>query len=277
MAASEAIHAVAAPPARGCREEGCCLHLRALARIEEIAGYGHAARAYEAQAARCRDATCCGAQSASVSGRALSAPPPVPLACHQHLRANSVGARGRSGNVVHFDRSAVVDIVSDRVGNYIERRALKLETLPSRSDALGYLFGYWRELRAASACRFTNIDTVHLDRAGIIGKMHVVDVSSSDPGDFRYELFGHAVPVDDCPVPRRLPIGIWADCLLRDYNTVRLTAAPQLRRMRCLLGGINYHYTRLILPFLDARDRVTHLAIAIRREPGDGVHVEAAQ
>ena len=171
----------------------------------------------------------------------------------------------------------MVDIVSDRAGNYVERRALKLETLVSRGDALGYLFGYWRDLRAASVCRFTNIDTVHLERAGIIGMMHVVDVSSSDPGDFCYELFGHAVPVDNCPVPRRLPIGIWADCLLRDYNTVRLTAAPQLRRMRCLLGGINYHYTRLILPFLDARDRVARLAIAIRREPGDGVHVEAAE
>jgi hypothetical protein len=277
MAASGPIHAAAAPPERGCSEEGCCLHLRALARIEEIAGFGHAARAYAAQAARCGGGTCCGAQSASASERALSAPPPVPLACRQQAHANSANPRGRSADLIRFDRSTVVDIVSDRAGNYVERRALKLETLPSRGDALGYLFGYWRDLRAASACRFTNIDTVHLDRAGIIGKMHVVDVSSSDPGDFCYELFGHAVPVDNCPVPRRLPIDIWADCLLRDYNTVRLTAAPQLRRMRCRLGGINYHYTRLILPFLDARDRVTRLAIAIRREPGDGIHVEAAE
>ncbi|HEV2547252.1 MAG TPA: hypothetical protein VGU20_07935 [Stellaceae bacterium] len=275
MAANGQVQAAAAPPECGCPQEGGCLHLRALAQIEEIAGFGHAARVYAAQAALCRGGACCG-EAASVSERAV-APPPVPLECRQSARPNSARPRGRSADLIYFDRRAVLDFVSDRAGNYVERRALKLETLPSRGDALGYLFGYWRDLRAASACRFTNIDTVHLDRAGIIGKMHVVDVSSSDPGDFRYELFGHAVPVDHCAVPRRLSIGIWADCLLRDYNTVRLTAAPQLRRMRCLLGGINYHYTRLILPFLDARDRVTRLAIAIRREPGDGVHVEAAQ
>jgi hypothetical protein len=276
MTANAPSHAAPVPPERGCAEERCCLHLRALARIEEIAGFGHAARAYAARAARCRGGTCCGAPSEPVSERAMSAMP-VPLVSRQQAHANSASCRGRSADLIRFDRSAVVDIVSDQAGNYVERRALKLETLPLRGDALGYLFGYWRDLRAASACRFTNIDTVHLDRAGIIGKMHVVDVSTGDPGDFRYELFGHAVPVDHCPVPRRLPIGIWADSLLRDYNTVRLTAAPQLRRIRCLLGGINYHYTRLILPFLGASGRVTHLAIAIRREPGDGVHVEAAE
>ena len=272
MAANEPIHATAAPSERGCPEEGCCLHFRALARIEEIAGFGHAARVYAAKAARCRGGACCRTLSPSAGERASSAMlPPVSLASRQHARATSAKPRGgRPADLVHFDRAAAVDLVSDRAGNYVERRPLKFETLPSRGDPLGYLFSYWRDLRAASACRFTNIDTVHLDRAGIIGKMHVVDVSSSDPGDFHFELFGYAVPVGQYRTPRAHPVGIWTDSLLADYNTVRATAVPRLHRVRARLNDTNFHYTRLILPFLDAANRVDRLAVMIRQEAGDG-------
>jgi hypothetical protein len=39
---------------------------------------------------------------------------------------------------------------------------------------------------------------------------------------------------------------------------------------------VGHHYTRLILPFMDARNRASHLAVAIEQEPGDGVKLAPA-
>ncbi len=268
MAANVPMPEIAAAPECGWHRS-CCRRLNALATIEEIAGFAQAARAYAAQAARCRSAGCCTADSGSFGERAFSATI-VTLGTEQHARPSPGSSQCQAADVIRFDRAASVDIVSDMAGNYVERRPLKLEAL-SDSDPLGYLYAYWCGLRAASACRFTDIDTVHLDRAGIIGKMHVVDVSSSDPGDFRFELFGYAVPVGQYETPRAHPVGIWTDSLLRDYNTVRITAVPRLHRMRARLNKTNFHYTRLILPFLDTKSRVNRLAVMIRQEPGDGL------
>ena len=270
MAANVPMPETAAALERGCTERSCYRRLKALAIIEEIAGFAQAARAYAAQAALCGGAGCCAADSGSLGEGAFLATM-VPLSTQRHARPSPGSSQSRAADVIRFDRTASVDIVSDAAGNYVERRPLKLETLSDRSDPLGYLYAYWCGLRAASACRFNNIDTVHLDRAGIIGKMHVVDVSSSDPGDFRFELFGYAVPVGQYETPRAHPVGIWTDSLLRDYNTVRITGAPRLHRMRARLNRRNFHYTRLILPFLDTESRVSRLAVMIRQEPGDGL------
>src|SRR5580658_5995450 len=96
----------------------------------------------------------------------------------------------------------MVDTASDSDGNYVERRALKLETHAGSNDPLGYLDQYWCGLRAETERRFSNIDPIHLMRGGIIGKMHVVDVSNRDPDDFRFELFGYAIPIPRPESPR---------------------------------------------------------------------------
>jgi hypothetical protein len=106
--------------------------------------------------------------------------------------------------------------------------------------------------------------------------LHVVDVSSSDPAEFRFDLFGYAVPLGRPERPRTLPVQIYADTTIRDYNTVRLTGVPRLQRVRARLGGTGHHYTRLILPFMDPKGGVARLLVAIRQEPGSGVKIETA-
>jgi hypothetical protein len=278
MPTNLSIREAAGAPRHDCAAEGGCRHLLTLATIEEIAGFVHAARSYAAAAAQCRNPSCCGTQRAPDGEGAVATPrPAIPLKLRREARASTGSAKSCDADLIHFDRSASIDIVSDREGNYVERRALKPETLPTRGDPLGYLYRYWRDLRAASACDFANIDTVHLERAGIIGRLHIVDVSSSDPADFHYKLFAYAVPVPRCNVPRAVSIGIWADSLLRDYNTARVLAVPQLHRMRCSLAGTKYHYTRLMLPFENTSGRVDRLAIAIRQEQGDGIKVDPGE
>src|SRR6516225_8506216 len=276
MAANASSRDVVGAPHLDCTAAEGCPHLRALATIEEIAGFPHAARSYAVAAARCGSGHCCAAQRA-VAGDNEARLSAIALEMRREAQPANGDGQSHDATLLRFDRMASIDIVTDQDGNYVERRPLKLETLPSRGDSLGYLYRYWCDLRAASAWEFANIDTVHLERAGIIGRLHVVDVSSNDPADFHYELFGHAVPVPRCDVPRAASIGIWADSLLRDYNTARLLAVPRLHRIRCSLAGIRYHYTRLMLPFQNAQGSVHRLAIAIRQELGDGIKVNPSE
>ena len=257
-----------------CVADGGCSYLRALSTIEHIAGFEHTARNYAAAAARCQRNGCWAASAHGTHGAALHAAAPIPLHAERKA-AVYTPALDRMAQTIPFVRSRLLDVVTDNEGNNIERRPVKLDTLPGRDDPLGYLYEYWRGLRSETGCQFSNIDTVHLVRAGIIGKLHIIDVADSDPGEFRFELSGYAVPLSRYEKPRAFPIGIYADTTLRDYNTVRLTAAPALHRIRCRLGDTSHHYTRLILPFLDERGSVIRLLVAIRQEPGNGRKVEA--
>ncbi|HXZ00218.1 MAG TPA: hypothetical protein VEI03_09470 [Stellaceae bacterium] len=262
-----------ARPEIACAETESCSYLRALSTIEHIAGFEHTARNYAAAASHCREQGC-RAVSMPDAGTPSASPTPIPIPVKAASRPPRLTAFAREAQTIPFIRSNLIDITSDHDGNYVERRALKLNSLPTRGDPLSSLYRYWGDLRAAGACQFSSIDTVPLTRAGIIGKLHVVDVSSGDPEEFRYELFGYDVPIGRYEAPRAYPVAIMADSVMRDYNTVRLTAVPRLHRMRCGIGGTTHHYTRLILPFLDKRAQVTRLLVAIREEAGNGVAVE---
>lgn len=265
-----------AQPEVVCSAGDGCSYLRTLATIERIAGFEHSAERYAAAAARCREQGCSApkpAKAPAIMSAAAAVPMKVVAGAQSFARfSRSIGAV----EPIPFTRSAFIDILSDSDGNFIERRQLKPQTLPATGDPLGYLYRYWLDLRRAGALQFSNIDTVHLARAGVIGSMHIVDVSSGDPDDFRFELFGYAVPLTRPEGPRALPVQIYADTTMRDYNTVRLTGVPQLHRMHCRLGNIMHHYTRLILPFLDERNSVSRLCVAIRQERGNSMKVETS-
>jgi hypothetical protein len=259
-----------------CVAKGGCSYLRTIARLEQLAGFDRTAHLYEQAAARCKTEGCWAAQRGeAATGAAVADQSPIRLkAVVMPPKPSVILPPSRAVDAIPFDRSALVDRVSDGAGNYVETRTLRLESLTDRTDSLGYIFQYWRQLFAGTECTLSNIDTIHLERAGIIGKLHIVDVGSSDPADFRYDLLGYAVPVGYIEKPCAHPVEIYAGRVIHDYNLVRLTAAPRLQRIRSQLGGLSYHYTRLTLPFQDARGGVTRLAVAIRQEPGDGAKVE---
>jgi hypothetical protein len=261
-----------------CVADGGCSYLRALSTIERLAGFNQTASFYATDALRCQHLGCWASQGGAENAeRSPHGPPPIrfdsmrPTRCaYASLSSTGVAAP------IPFVRSAMVDILSDAEGNYVERRTLKLDTLPERNDSLSYLYNYWCGLRAQTECQLSNIDPVHLMRAGVIGKLHIVDVRSSDPGEFRFDLFGYAVPMGRPERPRALPVAIYADATIRDYNTVRLTGVPRLQRVRARLGGISHHYTRIILPFLDAKGGISRLLVAIRQEAGSGLELKTA-
>jgi hypothetical protein len=268
------------PAPVACVTEGGCSYLRALSTIERLAGFDQTASSYASAASRCQRLGCWAAEGAHDSHRHQESPSCAPVAFDSHRpspRRSAIPAHTAVVAPIPFVRSAMVDAISDRDGNYVERRTARFDTLFERGDPLTYLYEYWRGLRAETECRFSNIDTVHLMRAGIIGSMHVVDVRSADPQDFRFELTGYAVPLGPFEKPRALPYPIYADITMRDYNTARLMGTARLHRVRAHLGGTAHHYTRLILPFFDTKGSVARLLVAIRQEPGNGVKLQAGE
>lgn len=256
----------------GCTVDGGCSYLRTLAIIEHLAGFDVTAARLSGVAAECQNRGCSALrwQTQQPASPGRRHPIPFPLQRARPPRPQGDQRVAGADEAVALSRAESLDRISDAAGNYVEHRALKLGDL-KRSDSLDNFFQYWRWLRGAAQCEFSNIDTVHLMRSGVIGKLHIVDVSSADPNDFRFELVAYSVPLAYYEKPRAYPIEIYADCTLRDYNTVRMTGVPRLQRVRARLGGVGAHYTRLILPFWDKRGRVARLAVAIHREPGDGI------
>jgi hypothetical protein len=254
---------------------GACRYLDTVSKLERLTGFDLTADVFATAAVECPRQGCrfeplCQALDAHREPR-HPMPDSVRVAVFPQSRAAVDRAWG-GADLIEFARSTATDVTTDDHGNRVERRILKLDLL-KEALSLDHFFQYWQWLRGATACRLADLDVAQIMRAGIIGRLHVVDVRSSDPGDFRFDLMGNVVPYNPPSAPSKLRVAIYADATVRDYNTVRLTGVPRLHRIRGHLDGFHYHYTRLILPFLDKKHRVSHLAVAIERERGDGLRL----
>jgi len=259
-----------------CTADGGCSYLQTLSALEHLAGFGDTARLFEDLASVCRQRGCWAGDvgdACSTTQGATASPSNANVAAFRYRSAGRAKPPKGTKGAIPFARSSLVERRSDDDGNWLEQRHVDFAAL-APTDPLSHLYTYWRTLRDTTPCRFTDIDPGYLVRAGVIGKLHVVDVRSDDPADFRYEVFAYAVPLRACHSPSDIPFAIYSQSALRDYNTVRFTAVPRLQRIRAQTSEARYHYTRLILPFLDDRQRVSHLAVAIRREAGDGIPME---
>jgi len=77
------------------------------------------------------------------------------------------------------------------------------------SPSLDQLFGYGRWLRGATEGRVKDVDVAHVMRAGLIGRLHIVDVGSADPEDFVFDLAGNALPLLEFKKPCVHPVRIY--------------------------------------------------------------------
>jgi hypothetical protein len=261
-----------------CNVDGGCRYLNELSKLEQLVGCDATAKFYARMAGRCSQQGCWALllHLREAARQERHQPSRFPLKAHEPGSKGKVaGRKRRRDEIASVVRSDVADIVSDDAGDFVERRALKIVSLDA-TQPLGYLYDYWRWLHSMTRCQLSNVDTVHLMRAGIIGNLHVVNVESSDPDDFRFELAGYQIPLPFCEKPRDFQ-PIYATSVLHDYNDARLTAAPRLQRVRTRLGRVFHHYTRLILPLYDSQRRVSRLLIGIRQEPDNATIVEQRQ
>lgn len=250
-----------------------CPFVQALATLERLTGCTLTADLLASRAAECAAQRCWFAGRCPAVTEVKEAPPPVPFPAKRRHPARRHSRVGFGGEKVAFSREVAADVVVDGRGNRVERRPLAIERRRD-STSLDQLFGYWQWLRGATGCRLHAVDVAHVMRAGIIGRLHIVNVGSVDPQDFAFDLAGYALPLLQYKKPCAHPVRIYADCTLRDYNTARMTGAAQLQRIRARVDDVRLHYTRLILPLMGNRGRVSHLMVAVEREAGDGMRID---
>jgi hypothetical protein len=253
-----------------------CRYVQSLATLERLTGCTLTTDLLASKAAECAGQQCSFAARCRTATQLKEAPAPVPFPARGRDFRHRNPRVGFGGEKVAFSREAAADVAVDGSGNRVERRTLAIERRRD-SPSLDQLFGYWQWLRRATEGRLKDVDVAHVMRAGVIGRLHIVNVVSSDPQDFAFDLAGYALPLIEYKKPCAHPVRIYADCTLRDYNTVRMTAVAQLQRIRARVDGVGLHYTRLILPLMGNRGRVSHLMVAVEREAGDGMRTDPAQ
>lgn len=149
-------------------------------------------------------------------GAAVPAAParPVPFKAVYRGRPR-IAAFARQAETVPFTRSNLIDVISDRCGKYVERRALEPSSLPARGDPLSSLYRCWCDLGAAGACRFSSIDSVPLTRAGSLASC-MSSMSATSTGGISLGAIGYDMRIGPQVSPRADPVAIMADSVMRD-------------------------------------------------------------
>lgn len=207
-------------------------------------------------------------------GAAVPAAPPRPVPFKAVYRGRPrIAAFARQAETVPFTRSNLIDVISDRCGKYVERRALEPSSLPARGDPLSSLYRCWCDLRAAGACRFSSIDSVPLTRAGSSASCMSSMSATSTRRNFARS---HRLRYADRPP------GVAAGRSRRDHGRqrdarlkVRLPdrgAAPASHALPAGQQRLSLYAAHL--PFLDEHTRVTRPLVMIREEAGKCIAVE---
>lgn len=106
---------------------------------------------------------------------------------------------------------------------------------------------------------------------GMLGFVHVIDVSSENPENFNVQVYGSRVTFYNGQNLSGLKIGsfpipIYRESVATDYNTVRMTGVPAYHRVIATVDGSRRHYTRLLLPFSTDGNRPDRLLVGVRTD-----------
>lgn len=158
--------------------------------------------------------------------------------------------------------------------NAVRSRRETLDAIGQSDSSLGQLLAYWHELKGAGSLppRRADFDILELGRRKLMGWSHVIDVSTADPRGFSFRLFGSncdalfqrdfsKVSLND------VPCQLYAQAIMADYNTVKLTGTPSYHKVTARLNWRRTSYTRLVLPLADDQGRTTQLLVSVNRRP----------
>ncbi|MEQ8251376.1 MAG: PAS domain-containing protein [Oceanibaculum nanhaiense] len=175
------------------------------------------------------------------------------------------------------NRSARPATAEDDRGNFIYRMPMSLNEV-STSDSLGMenLFQIWQQAqrsmgRPQSIPLLSDMDPKMIADIGMLGFVHVIDVSSENPENFNVQVYGSRVTFYNGQNLSGLKIGsfpipIYRESVATDYNTVRMTGVPAYHRVIATVDGSRRHYTRLLLPFSTDGNRPDRLLVGVRTD-----------
>lgn len=143
--------------------------------------------------------------------------------------------------------------------DWSRRTEVAIQGLDRFDPELMKLFLVWKHAREnspASLPRREDLGPEVLARIGMIGRIHMVDVSSMDPARFRYRLYGTTVAQMKSHDHTGLMLGdfpnrLHVSTLMEDYNTAKVTGVPLVQKVDAMFDFSRRDYKRLILPLVD--------------------------
>ena len=172
-----------------------------------------------------------------------------------------------------YNAPQVPAVSEDENGNFIYRMPMPLDEV-SHSDSFGmeHLLRLWRTSQQQSKNPLPLLSSINPEtftEIGMLGYVHVIDVSPAGPHDFSVQVYGSRVTLHNgqnlsgMPLGD-LPISIYRDAVATDYNTARMTGMPYYHRVVATIDDSRRHYTRLILPFSTDGMRPDRLLVGVR-------------
>ncbi len=135
---------------------------------------------------------------------------------------------------------------------------------------LNGLLEYWMSLhKGANLPSKDDIDPVILGKIGIMGTVHILDVSQENPGNFFFRLYGSKMTLDKGKDYTGLRIGdypveIYSKALQEDYLTVKYTCVPRYQHVGAFMNYSTRGYSRLILPLASNGHDVDRLLVGVK-------------
>jgi hypothetical protein len=148
-----------------------------------------------------------------------------------------------------------------------------LGQIPAADEPILAILDSWRRIRGDGKVpppSGSMSPEVHL--RPLIGYIHVVDCTASNPLDYAFRLFGSSITLfGERDFTRRrvgeLPDEGWARQTAEDYQRVALAGCPSFHKIVLQHNFLSRQYTRLILPFANAGREVNRLVVCLNRRP----------
>ncbi|MCH2393136.1 PAS domain-containing protein [Oceanibaculum sp.] len=189
------------------------------------------------------------------------------------MASSAMGLKALYGN----NRNGRPATAEDERGNFIYRMPMAVSEV-SKSDSLGMesLWQIWQHAqqsrgRPHSLPLLSDVDPKMIADIGMLGFVHIIDVSPENPENFNVQVYGSRVTFYNGQNLSGLKIGtfpipIYRESVATDYNTVRMTGVPAYHRVIATVDGSRRHYTRLLLPFSTDGNRPDRLLVGVRTD-----------
>jgi len=158
------------------------------------------------------------------------------------------------------------------------RRRMPTAQFISGDEKLKLMFDYWQS-RRMNGLLPARRDVDILDLRPMVGGIHLLDASASDPSRFVFRVYGsigsrlnNGYNYTNTTIGE-YPSEAYRLALIEDYGAVAFTGTAAYHHVVALLDFIKYSYSRLILPLADDGRHVNMLMVGIVKRTFDDLRV----
>lgn len=160
---------------------------------------------------------------------------------------------------------------AERTDHWMRSRVLGVGA-PDVLPEMEQLHRWWRDSCATDSGLVPSHDAIRPDvlrQLGLVGLVHMVDASTSDPRNYRFRVFGKRVVQQGCGdfAGRRVgdaPGREYVAAAAEDYYAVTSSGVARLYEVEAVVAGMRRTYQRFVAPFSGGSGKPDCLLVAVR-------------